>query len=307
MTSPEEASVLEGGVSSAVVSGELMAPASRSVASVMRWFRHPSLVFGIVVCLGVALCCIAAPLLTHYDPNAVNAAATFSKPSAQHLMGTDSAGRDMWARVLYGGRATMLASLFAVVLGAPVGSALGTVAGYFRGAVGMVIMRFMDLLLAFPGILLALTVSAILGPGLINGILAVAVVSVPVYARVAEGATVQIRSAPYVEAAITTGARPLHIMRYHVLPNSMSGIIVLSTTWLGIAMLSIAALGYLGLGVQPPQAEWGSMLKDGQSYISIAWWMSFFPGLLLSMFVVATNLLGDGLRDRFDPTQRGIG
>ena len=270
---------------------------------VARWLGHPSLLFGLVLCIGITLASVAAPLLTHYNPDLQHANAVFSKPTAQHLMGTDSFGRDVLTRVLYGGRTTILASALVVLLGAPVGSALGLVAGYFRGAAGVVIMRFMDLLLAFPGILLALTVSAILGPGLLNGVLAVAVVSVPAYARVVEGATVEIRSVPYVEAAITTGAGPLHIMGRHVLPNVISGIVVLSTSWLGIAVLWIASLGYLGLGVQPPQAEWGAMLNDGQSYISIAWWISFFPGLLLSLFVVATNLLGDGLRDRLDPTQ----
>jgi ABC-type dipeptide/oligopeptide/nickel transport system permease subunit len=267
-----------------------------------EWVRHPSLLVGLVVYLVVLVVCIAGPIISRQSPNLQNGDLVFMKPSFQHPFGTDSFGRDVLTRVLYGGRSTMLGSFLVVAIGAPIGSALGLVAGYFRGVAGLVIMRLMDLLLAFPGILLALTVAAILGPGLINGVVAVAIVSIPAYARVVEGATIEIRGVPYVEAAITTGAGPLHIMWRHVLPNVFAGIAVLGSSWLGIAALWIASLGYLGLGVQPPQAEWGTMLNDGQSYITVAWWISLFPGIVLSAFVIASNLLGDGLRDRLDPT-----
>ena len=196
----------------------------------------------------------------------------------------------------------MLASLSVVLLGAIVGTAVGLVAGYLGGPVGFGIMRLIDLLLAFPGILLALTVTAILGPGLVNGVFAIAAILVPVFARLVEGATVEVRNLPYVEAARCAGASTLRIVLRYILPNVMSGIIVLTTTWLGIAALWITALGFIGLGVQPPTPELGAILNDGQNYITLAWWITVFPGLFLSLFVVGVNLVGDGLRDELDPT-----
>jgi len=252
--------------------------------------------------VGFVLLVVVTPLLTSIAPGDQNAAETFLSPSRAHLFGTDGFGRDVLSRVLYGGRYTMAASLLVVILGGIVGTILGLVAGYFSGAVGFVIMRFVDLLLAFPGILLALAVAAILGPGLLNGVFAVAVVLVPAYARVVEGATVEVRHLPYIDAAVTVGAGPFSILWRHILPNVRSGIIVLTTSWLGIASLWVAALGFLGLGVQPPTPEWGAILNEGRNYITIAWWIAFFPGVFLTLFVVGSNLIGDGLRDELDPT-----
>ena len=217
-------------------------------------------------------------------------------------MGADAFGRDVFARVLYGGRTTILACAGVVLLGGIAGTIVGLVAGYAAGGVGFVLMRAVDLLLAFPGILLALVVCTILGPGLVNGVFAIAVVLVPIYARLVEGATREVRHMPYVEAALTLGAGTPRIIAQHVLPNVAPGIIVLTTTWLGIASLWIAALGFLGLGVQPPAPEWGAILNDGANYITVAWWITVFPGLFLSLFVVGVNLIGDGLRDELDPT-----
>ena len=163
-------------------------------------------------------------------------------------------------------------------------------------------MRLVDLLLAFPGILLALAVSAVLGPGLVNGVLAIAVVLTPIYARLVEGATAEVRHLPYVDAAVTLGAGAPRIILRHILPNVSPGIIVLTTTWLGIAVLWIAALGFIGVGVQPPLPEWGAILNDGQNYITIAWWITVFPGVFLALLVIGVNLIGDGLRDQLDPT-----
>jgi ABC-type dipeptide/oligopeptide/nickel transport system permease subunit len=269
---------------------------------VTQALRHRSLLAGTVICFVLVVLVLAAPLLTSADPNLQDPLSAFSSPSGAHLMGADSFGRDLFARVLYGGRTTMLASLWVVLLGGLVGTALGLVAGYFGGAIGFVIMRLVDLLLAFPGILLALAVAAVLGPGLSNGVIAVAVILVPVYARLVEGATVEVLHLPYVDAAVTLGAGPWQIIRRHILPNVASGIIVLTTSWLGIAALWIAALGFIGLGVQPPTAEWGAILNDGANYITVAWWITVFPGVFLALFVVGVNLLGDGLRDELDPT-----
>jgi len=269
---------------------------------ILRALRHRSLSAGLFICTVLALLVICAPLLTSMDPNAQDPMITFEPPSFKHPMGADAFGRDLFSRVLYGGQVTMLASLCVVVIGAIVGTTVGLIAGYFGGAVGFVIMRLVDLLLAFPGILLALTVAAILGPGLSNGVIAIAAILVPVYARLVEGATSEVRNLPYVDAAVTLGSGPWRIIFRHILPNVMSSVIVLTTTWLGIAALWITALGFIGLGVQPPTPEWGAILNDGQNYITLAWWITVFPGVFLSLFVIGVNLIGDGLRDELDPT-----
>jgi len=268
-----------------------------------RALRHRSLLTGVVICVLLGLLVFALPLVMRsVDLNAQDPMATFSPPSAQHLMGTDAFGRDLLSRVVYGGRTTILASLSVVLLGCVFGTGLGLIAGYFGGAVGFVIMRLIDLLLAFPGILLALAVSAVLGPGLVNGVIAIAAILVPVYARLVAGATTEVRHLPYVDAAVTLGSGAWRIILRHVLPNVSPSIIVLTTTWLGVASLWIAALGFIGLGVQPPTPEWGAILNDGQNYITIAWWITVFPGMFLALFVVGVNLIGDGLRDELDPT-----
>ncbi|WP_138467130.1 ABC transporter permease [Poseidonocella sp. HB161398] len=279
----------------------LAAKTPLSVA-LLRAFRHRSLAAGTVICVVLALLVICAPWLTEFDPAKQSAMETFQPPSLAHPMGTDAFGRDMMARVLYGGRVTMLASLAVVVMGAIAGTVLGLVAGYAGGAAGFAIMRLVDLLLAFPGILLALAITAILGPGLVNGIIAISIILVPVYARLVEGATREIRSLPFVDAAIVLGAGPVRVMATHILPNVMSSVIVMTTTWLGVAALWITALGFIGLGVQPPQPEWGAILNDGQMFLTLAWWMTVFPGVFLSLFIIGVNLLGDGLRDVLDPT-----
>ncbi len=270
--------------------------------AVLRALRHRSLSLGLVICTVLAFLAFVLPLLITIDPVAQDPMATFSPPSSTHVMGTDAFGRDLLARVLIGARTTILASLSVVLLGALAGTAVGLVAGYFGGALGFGIMRLIDLLLAFPGILLALTVTAILGPGLVNGVFAIAAILVPVFARLVEGATIEVRGLPYVEAARCAGASQARIILRYILPNVMSGIIVLTTTWLGIAALWITALGFIGLGVQPPTPELGAILNDGQNYIMLAWWITVFPGLFLSLFVVGVNLVGDGLRDELDPT-----
>ena len=264
--------------------------------------RHRSLAAGLLIAGIIVLLVAAAPFLSSADPNLQDPTQSFAAPSAEHLMGADAFGRDMFARVLYGGRTTILASICVVALGSTAGVTLGLIAGYVGGVVRFVIMRLVDLMLAFPGILLALSVSAVLGPGLINGVLAIAVVLTPIYARLVEGATAEVRHLPYVDAAITLGAGAPRVILRHILPNVSPGIIVLTTTWLGIAVLWIAALGFIGVGVQPPLPEWGAILNDGQNYITLAWWITVFPGVFLALLVIGVNLIGDGLRDQLDPT-----
>lgn len=299
---PNAASLADEPAAARVPAVDVPVPPRSRLTRVRQAFRHRSLLAGTIIFLVLVVLVLVAPLLTSASPDTQDPTAAFASPSAAHLMGADSFGRDLFARVLYGGRTTLLASVLVVLLGGVIGTALGLVAGYFGGAIGFVLMRLVDLLLAFPGILLALAVAAVLGPGLSNGVIAVAAILVPVYARLVEGATVEVLHLPYVQAAVTLGAGPWQIIRRHILPNVASGIIVLTTSWLGIAALWIAALGFIGLGVQPPTPEWGAILNDGANYITVAWWITVFPGVFLALFVVGVNLLGDGLRDELDPT-----
>jgi ABC-type dipeptide/oligopeptide/nickel transport system permease subunit len=287
-------------VSATVVVTQAAAPTRRSrLAGV---FRHKSLTVGVVLIAFVIAVVVIGPFFVSHNPDTVNPNAAFDAPSAAYPFGTDSFGRDMLARVLYGGRYTITAAVAIVVLGGVVGTVLGVIAGYFRRAVGFIIMRIIDVLLAFPGILLALTAAAILGPGLVNGILALSLIAVPAYARVAEGATIEIRQLPYIDAAISGNINPFVIITRHVLPNIRDDLLVLTSSWVGLSALWIAALGFIGLGVQPPTPEWGTLLSGGQDYISVAWWITVFPGIFLALFVIGTNLIGDGLRDHFDKT-----
>jgi ABC-type dipeptide/oligopeptide/nickel transport system permease subunit len=295
-----------GGATDAALGGGGAGPAPRAfaggrAAGLRHALRHRSLMIGMAIVALVVLLVMLAPVIAPQNPDRQDASSTFLPPSGAHLFGTDSFGRDLFSRTLHGGLYTIGASLAIVLLGAFFGTVFGVIAGYVGGVLGFVMMRVVDLMLAFPGILLALAVAAIMGPGLGNCIIAVAIVLVPAYVRVVEGATVQLRHLPYVEAAINLGARPWQIIWRHILPNVRSSIVVLTTTWFGIAALWIAALGFIGLGVQPPIPEWGAILNDGQRYITIGWWMTAFPGLFLSLFVVGVNLIGDGLRDELDP------
>ena len=217
--------------------GDDLAVALPAWARLGRAMRHRSLLAGVIVVAVIVIAILAAPLLTSASPVTQYPAETFLKPSGSHLFGTDSFGRDMFSRVLHGGQYTLGASALVVLMGGTVGTVLGVIAGYFGGAVGYLIMRFVDLLLAFPGILLALAVAAILGPGLLNGVFAVAVVLVPAYARVVEGATVEVRHLPYVDASVGLGSSAWHIIGRHVLPGIRANVIVMTTSWLGIAAL----------------------------------------------------------------------
>jgi ABC-type dipeptide/oligopeptide/nickel transport system permease subunit len=275
---------------------------SGRLSRLKSFFEHKSLILGTLFCVVTISLVLLAPVLAPVSPNLQNSNAILAAPSSSHLMGTDQLGRDIFSRLLYGGRYTIGSSIAVVILGGIVGSIVGLVAGYVGGAVGFVLMRIVDLLLAFPGILLALAVDTILGPDLRNAVVAVALIAVPVYARIVEGAAVQARALPYVDAAISLGATTRHIIWKHILPSARAGIIVQTTGYLGIAALWISALGFLGLGVQPPTPEWGSMLASGQSFITIAWWVTVFPGIFLALYVVGVNLIGDGLRDKLDPT-----
>jgi len=266
-----------------------------------RWLRHRNLVWGGAVFVLLLVVSFAAPVLTHFNPLSVDPLSTLQKPSLIHLFGTDELGRDLVSRVLYGGRYTIFASLAAMTLGVVGGSFIGLIAGIAGGSVDMVLMRLMDLILAFPGILPALAITTILGPSFTNLIIAIGFSSAPGYARIVEAGTLQVKQLVYVEAAESSGSSRWHIIRKHVLPNVFSLIVVAATTGLGITVLSVAALGFLGLGVQPPTPEWGSILNEGRENISLAWWISLFPGIFITFYVIAVSIMGDGLRDLLDP------
>lgn len=266
---------------------------------------NSSLLLGGGIVLIVVLAAIFAPLISPYDPIRLNIPARFSPPSAEHWFGTDQYGRDIFTRVLYGARYDLVIAVLAVTLAAGVGTPLGLIAGYFGGLTGTLIMRVMDLLLAFPNILLAMTLAAILGPSLSNAIFAVALVGIAGYARIAYSATLSAKSEVYVEAARALGAGHRRLMVRAILPAILAPIVIRGTLGMGFTILLAAGLGFIGLGAQPPTPEWGAMINEGRDQIILGrWWASVFPGLAIVTLVTGFNLLGDGLRDALDPRTR---
>lgn len=266
-----------------------------------RFVRDKSAVLGLVIICAVLLVAILAPFLAPDDPDAQALDRRREPPSGQHPFGLDPYGRDILSRIIYGARTTILAGVLCVAIGAAVGSTLGLLAGYYEKKIDSLIMRANDVLLAFPYFLLAILVVAVLGPGLINAIIAVAITTVPNYARVVRGATLVVKRNEFIEASKAMGSSNLRIIFDHVLPNVLAPIIVLSTIGVASAVISTAALSFLGLGAQPPTAEWGLMLSEGRSYLTSAPHITFFPGLFIALLVLGFNLLGDGLRDILDP------
>ncbi|TSA82046.1 ABC transporter permease [Deinococcus detaillensis] len=264
--------------------------------------RNRLTLLGLFIIGVMVLAVVLAPWLAPYDPVQVEVASKLQPPSAQHWMGTDQYGRDVLARIIYGTRYDLLIAVSAVALAAGVGTPLGMIAGYFGGRTEGVIMRCMDLLLVFPDILLAITLAAVLGPSLSNAILAVSIIGIAGYARLAHSSTLTARELMYVEAARAVGMSTPQIIRKAILPNIVSPIMIRATLGMGFAVLLAASLGFIGLGAQPPTPEWGAMINEGRTQIiSGAWWTSVFPGLAIVLLVTGFNLLGDGLRDIFDP------
>jgi peptide/nickel transport system permease protein len=244
---------------------------------------------------------LAAPLLAPYSPTAADPANQLLPPSLAHPAGTDLFGRDVWSRLLWGGRLSLAAGILAVTLAALPGSLLGLLAGYSGGWLDALLMRLVDMLLAFPSLLLALALVAWLGPGLVSAALAVGLAGLPRFARLIRAATLGVRSELYIEAARVVGCRPERILLHHVAPNVRGVIIVLGSLELGYALLNIGALSFLGLGAQPPTPEWGAMLAEGRGLLRDAPWVATAPGLAITLTVLAFNLLGDALRDALDP------
>ncbi len=247
--------------------------------------------------LGLALAVLLAPILAPYEPDQTDLTSQLQPPSANHGLGTDFYGRDLLTRLLYGGQATLTVAIGAVILAATAGSVAGLLAGSTQGWPAQVWTGIFDLMLAFPALLLALMVVAVLGPGLPALGLAVGISSTPVYARLVRSLTSTLRSAPFVESARALGGGPLHIIFRHLVRNVARPVLALTTLDLGRAIISVAALGYLGLGASPPQAEWGLMLYEGRGYMTNAPWASLVPGLAITATVLGVTLLGDALTE----------
>ena len=242
-----------------------------------------------------------APQLVAADPLRMDSRALYQPPRAGHLLGTDHFGRDILSRILHGAKYSLRIGFISVTVSVIIGVPLGLFAGYYGRWLDDLVMRGVDIMLAFPGILLALVFVAILGPGLDNAILAVGVAAVPVYARLVRGSVLSAKQNDYILAARALGATDLRLIMRHLLPNVIGPVVVLATLGTATAIISGASLSFLGLGAQPPTPEWGAMLNDGRDYLRTAWWISTFPGLAIMVTVLAINLLGDGLQDALDP------
>jgi ABC-type dipeptide/oligopeptide/nickel transport system permease subunit len=275
-----------------------------SAMAARRFVQSRSALVGTAVLLLIVLSAVLAPSLSPYDPLRITPGRELETPSVQHPMGTDRFGRDMLARVLWGGRSTLPVGLVSVSIAATVGVSFGLLAGYRGSRIDAVIMRIVDLMLAFPGILLALFIIAILGGSLLNLMIAVGIASIPDYVRLTRGMVLSAKEQEFVLAARALGYREANIMFRHILPNVLAPIVVMATLRIAGAIITASALSFLGLGVQPPTPEWGKMLAEGQEFIAYAWWVTFFPGLAIMLTVFSINLLGDGLRDALDPRLR---
>ena len=262
---------------------------------------------GLFIIIFMVALAVLGPYIAPYDPYKINLPKKLLPPSSEHPLGTDALGRDILSRILVGARYSLTIGVLAVLVGASVGVPIGVVSGYFGGKVDLFIQRIVDILLAFPAILLALILVAVLGIGIENVIIAVGVATVPVYIRLVRGVVLQIREMEYVQAAKAIGLPTYIILFKHILPNAMAPIIVQSTLYLGSAIVIAAALGFLGLGVKPPTPEWGAMLSDGRAYLFNAPHVATFPGIMIFLTVLGFNLLGDGLRDALDPRLRVLG
>ncbi len=264
-------------------------------------------VIGLIIVLSVLLIALFAPVIAPHAPNLTNSAAFLRPPawidggSWTYPLGTDAIGRDILSRLMYGARLSLVIGLAVVTISVLVGTVLGLLAGFFRGIFEIAIMRLMDIILTLPSLLLAIVIVAILGPGLMNAMLAVAIVVLPHYVRITRAAVIAETSRDYVTAARMSGAGRMRLMFKEILPNCTAPLIVQASLGVSTAILDAAALGFLGLGAQPPSPEWGTMRADAREFVLRAWWVVTFPGMAILVTVLAFNLLGDGLRDAFDP------
>ena len=274
---------------------------SKAKAFVKKFMKRKTAVLGLVIIILLVILAIVGPYLAPYDYNEYDYANVLSGPSAEHWFGTDHYGRDIFSRMLVGTRLTLGVSLSTVVIGAALGTVLGLLAGYYGGIVEMLVMRGSDVLFSFPDILLAIAIVAILGPGIINVLIAVMVFTVPSFARIMRSATLAVKGSLYVEVAQSLGCKDGRLLFVHIFPGTIQSLIVNFTMRIGSAIMAAASLSFLGFGANVTEPEWGAMLSQGRNYIGIASHMVYFPGLVIFVTVLAFNLFGDGLRDTLDP------
>ena len=291
-------------VDTQLLSSMVRRPQSQTAIIVRQFRRSPTGMIGAVVMLLLIGIALAASVVAPYSPYTQDFGAAMQPPSTAHWFGTDEVGRDILSRIIHGARISLRVGLIAVAIGGGLGVLLGTVAGFYGGWVDNVIMRFIDVLLAFPGLLLALAVVAVLGPGLFNIMIAVGIGGIPSYARMARSTTLSIRERDYVLAARAVGCSNPQIMLKYIVPNAIPPIIVLATLGVAGAILTAAGLSFIGVGARPPTPEWGAMLSSARLYIRQAWWLTTFPGLAIVVTVLAINMVGDSVRDALDPRLR---
>lgn len=265
------------------------------------YLQNPLIAAGVAVVTFLIFLCLTAPIIAPHDPMAQNINLALSPPSNQFPFGTDELGRCVLSRVIYGTRLSLLIGFAVTGITAAAGTLLGLIAGYAGGAIDEIIMRLVDILLAFPGLILALVISGILGPGLFNTILALSLAGWTRYARLARGITLSVKNIAFVEATRSLGGSHTYILFYHILPEIIAPVIVMATLGIGWTILMAASLSFLGLGAQPPLPEWGAMLNSGRNFLRVAPQLSIFPGIAIMLTVLAFNFLGDGLRDALDP------
>ncbi|MFC0560272.1 ABC transporter permease [Halalkalibacter alkalisediminis] len=266
--------------------------------------KNKAAMVGGLLILFFILVAIIGPYFTPYEPNVQNYVNKLASPSGEHFFGTDHHGRDIFSRIIHGMSITLYVGFFSVVIGAAIGIFLGIVSGYYGGKLDSFIMRVMDILLAFPGILLALAIVSVLGGSLTNVIIAVGIFSIPVFARIVRGSTLAVRKLEYIDAVRALGASDGRIIFKHILPNVTSPLIVQATLSIATSILTASGLSFLGMGAQPPTPEWGAMLSDGRNYMWDAPHVAFFPGVAIVIVVLAFNIFGDGLRDALDPKMK---
>nr|WP_307774465.1 nickel transporter permease [uncultured Cetobacterium sp.] len=265
--------------------------------------KNKMALFGLVMLTIIVLLAIFADQIADYDQVVIkqNLRYRLKPPSAEHWLGTDEFGRDIFARLIHGARVSLKVGIIAVGIAIVAGGFLGALAGYYGGKLDNIVMRVMDIFLAVPSILLAIAIVSALGPNLINLMVAVSISNIPRYARIVRASVLSIRDQEFVEAARAIGASDARIIMRHIIPNSLAPVIVQGTLGVASAILSTAGLSFIGLGIQPPAPEWGSMLSGGRQYLRYAWWVTTFPGVSIMITILSLNLLGDGLRDALDP------
>lgn len=273
--------------------------------AIFRLWANKLAISGLIIVLGMVTIALSAPLIANYDPTFIDYKAVLQPPNPAHFFGTDDLGRDIFSRVVWGGRESMRVGFLGIMIAITGGLFLGVSTGYAGGWVDILTQRIVEVFMAFPTMLLLLSIVAALGPGLTTVLVALGIASIPGYSRLVRGSVLSVKNMEYIISARVVGATNWRIMLKYIIPNMLGPILVYGTLGLGGAIMVTAGLSYIGLGAQPPSPEWGAMLNYGRSYLRTAWWMSIFPGLAVFIVVLSINLFGDGLRDALDPKTKG--